>query len=104
MEALVTRFETGTPPVMHVSGEIDIATAEQLRAELDKALSIDGGLVVDMSGVDFIDGSGLRAILSAAETLNGRGPLALVHAPMVARLLKLTGLTGLPSIEIREPE
>ena len=100
MEALETRLEHGSPPVMYVSGEIDIATAEQLQAALDAALATDGRLVVDMTGVAFIDGTGLRAILRVAESLNGNGPLALVNAPHVARLLELTGLTGIPTIRI----
>jgi anti-anti-sigma factor len=102
MEALETRLEHGSPPVMYLSGEIDIATADKLRAALDAALSTDADLVVDMTDVAFIDGTGLRAILRVAESLNGNGPLALVHAPQVVRLLELTGLTGIPSIRIAD--
>jgi anti-sigma B factor antagonist len=104
LEALTTRLETGSQLVVHVSGEIDIATAEQLQSSLDDALKRNGPVVVDMSGVTFIDGSGLKALLRVAASLNGRGPLALVNAPLVARLLELTGLTDMSGIEVRESE
>ena len=104
MDALTTKLETGSQLVVRVAGEIDIATAEQLQASLDEALKLDGPLVVDMSGVTFIDGSGLKALLRVAASLNGRGPLALINAPHVLRLLELAGLTDMSGIDVRESE
>ena len=102
MEALAIRVEDGSPLVLHLSGELDVGSANQLRASLGELLSDGSELVVDMAGVEFVDASGLRPLLQAAEKLNGSGPLKLVNAPLVARLLELTGLAGTCSIEIRD--
>ncbi|MBW3669900.1 MAG: STAS domain-containing protein, partial [Actinobacteria bacterium] len=47
--------------VLRVSGEVDSATSERLRAHLDDLLDVDDppmSLVVDVSGMTFIDTTG----------------------------------------------
>jgi len=102
MEGLSIQFADGSPPVLHVSGELDLATAEQFSAALQQALSAGSALVVDMADVTFVDAAGLRVLLQAAAARNGAGPLTLVNAARVARLLRLVGLEGLPSMDVRE--
>jgi anti-anti-sigma factor len=102
MDLLRTEFVQGEPPVLVVDGEIDMSTAEQLRAALEEAVATDPEVVVDMGGVTFFDAAGLRAVLEVAATRNGAGPLTLLNAPRVARVLDLVGLSGLPSIVIRD--
>ena len=102
MEALVVEPTDGSPPILRLSGELDLATADELRVSLDNALSSGSPLVVDMAGVVFIDASGLRPILQAAASMNGSGPLTLVNAPLASRLLRLTDLTDIPTIVIRD--
>jgi anti-anti-sigma factor len=102
MELLKTEVVHGDPPVLQVDGEIDISTADQLRAALEQALSTSPNLVVDMGGVTFFDAAGLRVVLQAAASRNGAGPLTLVNAARVGWVLELVGLSGLPSIVIRD--
>jgi anti-anti-sigma factor len=78
--------------VLQIGGEIDIATAEQLRFALKRALADDPTVVVDMSEVEFIDLTGLRVFLEAAETRNGDGPLQLINAARVEWLLEVVGI------------
>jgi anti-sigma B factor antagonist len=101
---LTIECEEGSPPVLHISGELDMATADQLRGALSSGLARDRTLVLDMSGVTFADAIGIRVILEAAESLNGRGPLTIVNAPRVERLLRLVGLSEIPSLSIRDGE
>jgi anti-sigma B factor antagonist len=102
MDALLTQLEEGPPPVLRVAGELDMATADGLRGALEEAVAADPSVVVDLAGVTFVDVMGLRAILEVADSLNGRGPLALVNAPQVARLLRWVGLDGITSIALHD--
>ena len=50
--------------VVTVLGEVDMATADQLRAAVTEAMTTWGGtVVVDLSGVTFLDSQGIRALL-----------------------------------------
>jgi anti-anti-sigma factor len=102
MELLKTEFVQGDPPVLQVDGEIDISTADQLRAALEQAVSANPNVVVDMAGVTFFDAAGLRAVLQVAASQNGKGPVTLVNARRVAWVLDLVGLSGLPTIVISD--
>ena len=55
-----------------------------------------------MAGVTFFDAAGLRVVLQVAASRDGAGPLPLLNAPRVARVLELVGLSELPSIAIRD--
>jgi anti-sigma B factor antagonist len=102
VQLLFIEFIEGASPVLRVTGEVDVATARQLGEAIEDALAAHKALVVDMKGVTFIDAAGLRVILDIAEKLNGSGPLRLLHARAVARLLGLVGLTGIRSLELCE--
>ena len=54
--------ENGGLSVVTVRGEIDIVSVTALAAALD-SIEYNGRLVVDMSGVEFMDSTGLAAIL-----------------------------------------
>lgn len=103
MELLNIEVTDGTsPPVLAVKGEIDIATVDALRAALVEAIAVGSTVVIDMAGVQFIDGAGLRVVLEAAESLNGGGPLTILNPPpLVERVLTVVGFGELPSIELR---
>jgi len=76
-------------------GDVDAHTAPQLWPALD-AMPTDGAVAVDLSGVNFIDSSGLRVLVRAHRRQGeGGGSLTLLAAsPAVARLLDITGLAG----------
>lgn len=92
MDGLSIEFTQGSPRMLRVAGELDIATAEKLRVALEQAMDADPAVVVNMNDVTFIDVTGVRVILDAAGSTNGNGPLKLVNAPRVAWLLDLMGL------------
>jgi anti-sigma B factor antagonist len=102
MELLHIDLVASEPPVLRVEGEIDMATADQLRTALSKALSDDAAVVVDMAGVTFIDASGIRVLLETAASRDGLGPLTLVNAGRVSWLLDLLGLDDVSSLELRD--
>jgi anti-anti-sigma regulatory factor len=53
-----------------------------------------------MIGVEFIDSSGIRALLQAAAELNGQRPIRILPSPAVARILEIVGLNARPEIQL----
>ena len=82
--------------LLEVFGELDLATAPKLCALLDEArIQRVRRLVVDLTGVDFCDSTGLRALMGASTELRvGGGRLAIAVLPdsTVARLFDMTGI------------
>jgi anti-sigma B factor antagonist len=77
------------------AGELDIATAELLEHELDNAQQSDAAtIVLDLSGLSFIDSTGLRVVIDCNERCGGEnGRLRVIAgAPAVERLLDIVGL------------
>ena len=81
--------------LIEVFGELDLATAPTLCAALDRArLQRVRRFAVDLTGVDFCDSTGLRALLGAATEVRvtgGRLAVACVPDGAVARLFQLVG-------------
>jgi anti-sigma B factor antagonist len=87
------------PAVIAATGELDVYTAPRLREVLD-AEPAGAGLVVDLSGLDFIDSTGLGVIVATHQRLSdGGGRLALaIGSDRVERPFKLAGLLGVLNI------
>ncbi len=86
---------TGTTGRLVLRGELDISTAEQLEAQLDTLASAGSERVVlDLRELEFIDSSGVRALVLAARRFNETGrELALIRGvEEVDRVLRLTGV------------
>lgn len=53
--------------MLHVSGELDLATAPGLSAAARDAIANGAGeIVFDLAGLEFMDSSGLRVLLEVA--------------------------------------
>ena len=99
-EADVTDADGET--IVAVRGEVDVYTSPQLRERLDA--SIDAGkrrVVLDLSGTDFIDSTGIGVIVGALKRLRGEGGELIVRSPnrAAARAFEVTGLTKVLQIE-----
>jgi anti-sigma B factor antagonist len=96
---------TPASTTLHVRGEVDIATAPQFRRELDDHLSRGpSDLRIDLSGVSFMDSSGVHALLVAVRTghLIGAHVALTGTSPQVDRLLGVVGV-ALPTIRHPAP-
>ncbi len=85
--------ENGTASVS-LSGELDLAGAQQLETRLDEAeRTSPARLVIDLARLAFIDSTGLRLLLQADARARERGcELVLRHAaPTVQRVFEVTG-------------
>ena len=85
-------------PVVKVSGDLDIASVEQLKSVVSSIVEErPSRLTFDLSRLRFMDSAGIAVLLGAVsqvETVRLRG---VSHA--VRRLLELTGLTDVFAIE-----
>jgi anti-sigma B factor antagonist len=105
-EITVTRRTEGHAEVVTVAGEIDIATYRQLRSMLITAVDAGPGtVVVDMSGVEWIDSTGLGTLVGALKRAREKhGTVRVAGAPgRIAKHFQVTGLSRLfgmhPTIE-----
>lgn len=75
-----------------VVGEIDAHSAPALAAALEESTA--DTIVVDMSGVTFMDSSGLRVLLALAErsTTGGRSLRIAQPSRPIMRLFEISGL------------
>jgi anti-sigma B factor antagonist len=93
--------------VLTVQGELDLNTAPGLEGPLEEALAGDGGvsILIDLSGCEFIDSTGIAVIVRAWQrvgetgTAGGGGNLVLCcSTDQVQRLLEITGVESSISI------
>jgi anti-sigma B factor antagonist len=87
--------------MFHLRGELDLATGVELLEGLRPALRPGRTICLELSGLGFIDSSGLRALVSAAEALRPEGGLVL-EAPTqpVAKLFRLVRADRIPGFQI----
>lgn len=74
-------------------GDVDIHTAPRLGTRI-ASLPGSGDVVVDLSGVEFMDSSGLRVLIEAHQTLEAAGAALVLKSPsqVVRDLFEMTGL------------
>lgn len=77
-----------------VTGEIDISTVAQLRERLYELAANGGTLIVDLNRVEFIDSSGLGALIGTARRVaeHGGSLYAVCSQPQPRKLLWTTGV------------
>ena len=89
-----------------LSGEVDHHTASNVRKEIDTALfkHRPKRLLLDLSGVDFMDSSGLGLILGRAALCEEMGgAVTLLHpTSRVKRILAVAGISRLAHIKTEE--
>jgi len=86
--------------VVGLRGELDVAVAVRVVAELSVVAARERDIIVDLTGLEFIDSSGLAALARVREQARHAGGDLLLAAPQqqVLRLLTLTRLTDVFSI------
>lgn len=79
---------------LSVDGEIDAASVETLATSLSAAIDGANVVIVDFSGVEFIDSSGIRCLLEARlEAERASVDLRVVDVkPSTMRILQIAGV------------
>lgn len=82
--------------VCRLGGDLDAEQASRLRAVLAEQLDDGHDAVVDLSGLGFIDSSGLGVLVGALKRFEAAGHSLRLRAPTTSlqRVLDMTGLAG----------
>jgi anti-anti-sigma factor len=90
----VERTAHGPWQVLVLTGELDLHTGAALARQLTST-ELRNRLALDLSGVDFIDSSGLGTIVGALQRSRAAGGTLAVIAPSGSRMERMLALAGL---------
>jgi anti-sigma B factor antagonist len=102
----IPQFEIDSGPgpegvyVVRVAGEVDMSHEEELRAELRKAVGADAeGIVVDLTECEFIDSTGVRALLLSREAQESeKGPDSVAVAASSEQIIRILSVMGVDRV------
>jgi anti-anti-sigma factor len=102
----IPHFEIDSGPgpkdvhVVRVRGEVDMSHEEELRGELRQAVAADAkGIVVDLTECEFIDSSGVRALLLSREAQGSQeGSEGLSVAASSEQILRILTVMGIDRV------
>jgi anti-sigma B factor antagonist len=84
--------------VLELSGELDLATAPELEDVLRERLAAGESLVLDLRGLEFMDSSGVRALVAGHSAAKQAScSLVIVRAVQgseVDRVIDISGIAG----------
>lgn len=93
---------TATEEGYRLTGELDMATADDLSALLQGESGRELPVVLDFEGISFMDSSGLRVLLEAARAEDGGTAIVIVRpSEQVQRVLDISIPGGVPGLEVR---
>ena len=87
--------------MVFVRGEIDLASGQAFRDALFSAQQSAADVIVDLSGVGFMDSTGINALIGAHRRAPNKGTLGVVGlGPAVRRIFEITGVSELLLVEL----
>ncbi|GAA1763030.1 STAS domain-containing protein [Streptomonospora sp. PA3] len=81
--------------IVSVEGDLDIATADDLHEHVLSAIDKHGPwLILDLTGLEFMDSSGLNVVINAYRAVKEHGGSLALAAPneRVTKVVRLVGL------------
>jgi len=92
--ALAKRDHGSRCKEIEVTGELDLAVANQLQSAIDSVNSTYERIAISLGSCEFIDSTGIAVIVAARQQLEKEGRRLFICAPndQVLRVLSITGL------------
>lgn len=90
--------------VLYLVGELDLACETDVIAALAERPEGLDELVIDLSGLSFMDSTGIRALEVAAGGADTVRLVLRAPRPPVLRVLELVGMTNWPNVAVRVPD
>jgi anti-anti-sigma factor len=86
--------------ILHVFGEVDLTSVDELRSAIDRAAASGPHVIVDLEPCTYIDSTILSVLMRASDTYAGRFQIVVPPTGIVRRVFTITSLIGqLPVIE-----
>ena len=83
-----------------VDGRLDTLTSPQLDEEINKIMGDAKKLIFDLDKLAYISSAGLRVLLGAAQQMDGKGEMVLIHVSEAIReIFDVTGFIQIFNIE-----
>ena len=83
-----------------VDGRLDTLTSPQLDEEINKIIEGAKKLIFDLDKLAYISSAGLRVLLGAAQQMDGKGEMILIHVSEAIReIFDVTGFIQIFNIE-----
>jgi anti-anti-sigma factor len=105
-EALTVRIEDSPDgsSVVAIAGELDLSTIPKMQRPLFEQIAQRPAVLVDLSGLSFIDSSGIGVLIEACRCANGAPMHVLIGSgSQVERVFSITGVSAaMPVFSDRE--
>jgi anti-anti-sigma factor len=89
------RVQPGPDGVLHLSGELEMATAAGFPAQAAANLDGQRDLILDVSDLEFLDSTGIRALLELARLAAPKGVVLRHPRPNVDAVLKAVNIDSM---------
>lgn len=101
----IAEHSDGEVLVLSVRGELDIATARILEERLRALLAERRQVALDLAELEFIDSTGLAALVAAAHSaaLDGGGFAIRAVSASAQRVMELSGVAGTLNLPANQP-
>ena len=102
----IVTHEVSGQRIVRVTGQIDSVTARQFEQYLLELLGQSRRFGLDCSGLAYVSSAGIRVLVSTAKRIKGMEGRFEMFAltPMVTRMIELSGLTSILSIQVSEED
>ena len=84
--------------VVDLGGGLDLGSVARWEAEVGRAASTSGTVVLDLSAVDFLDSAGVHGLFRMLAGLDAQGKRLVVVAPHHGRARRLLEILDLQSL------
>ena len=87
---------------LRLDGDLDLVAVDALMDHLNWAVAAGGPIVLDMTGVTYIDSAGVRALFKAARRMLTTGGCIFLHVDegVVAKVLEMVAIEHVPNVHI----
>ena len=91
---------TDDGPLIALRGDLDLSTSADLWARIDELPGGTPSTVLDLSGLEFVDSSGISCLFRLHQRVADQGGMVIARAPspQIRRLLEMTQLNRLIAV------